>query len=76
MPDPAPERARLKSYGEWLDIREKLDPPLAPETIHRLPFINAKQASELTEAGITTIDAIDDPSVLGKSTTAIPARAG
>ena len=68
MPDPAPERARLKSYSEWLNIREKLDPPLAPETIHRLPFINAKQASELTEAGITTIDAIDDPSVLGKST--------
>ena len=68
MPDPAPERARLKSYGEWLDIREELDPPLAPDTIHRLPFITAKQASELTEAGITTIDAIDDPSVLGKST--------
>ncbi len=68
MPDPAPERARLKSYDQWLEIREKLDPPLASESIHRLPFINAKQASELIEAGITTIDAIDDPSVLGKST--------
>jgi hypothetical protein len=68
MPDPAPERARLKSYNEWLEIREKLDPPLVPESIHRLPFINAKQASELIEAGITTIDAIDDPSILGKST--------
>lgn len=68
MPDPAPERARLKSYDEWLEIREKLDPPLAPESIHRLPFINAKQASGLIEAGITTIDAMSDPSVLGKST--------
>lgn len=68
MPDPAPERARLKSYDEWLEIREKLDPQLAPESIHRLPFINTKQASELVEAGITTIDAINDPSVLGKST--------
>ena len=53
MPDPAPERARLKSYDEWLEIREKLDPPLAPDSIHRLPFINAKQASALIEAGIT-----------------------
>lgn len=68
MPDPAPERARLKSYGEWLEIREKLDPPLAQDSIHRLPFINAEKASALIEAGITTIDAIDDPSVLGKST--------
>ena len=68
MPDPAPERARLKSYDEWLEIREKLDPALAPDSIHRLPFINAKQASALIEAGITSIDAIDDPSVLGKST--------
>ena len=68
MPDPAPERARLKSYDEWLEIREKLDPPLASASIHRLPFINAKQASELIEAGVTTIDAINDPSVLGKST--------
>lgn len=68
MPDPAPERARLKSYGEWLDIREKLDPPLAADSIHRLPFINAKKASELIDAGIITVDAINDPSVLGKST--------
>lgn len=68
MPDPAPERARLKSYDEWLEIRDKLDPPLAPESIHRLPFINAKQVSDLIEAGITTIGAINDPSVLGKST--------
>jgi hypothetical protein len=68
MPDAAPERARLKSYGEWLEIREKIDPTLAPDSIHRLPFINAKQASALIEAGITSIDAIDDPSVLGKST--------
>jgi hypothetical protein len=68
MPDPAPERARLKSYDEWLEIREKLDPPLASDSIHRLPFINAKKAFALLEVGITSIDAIDDPSVLGKST--------
>lgn len=68
MPDPAPERARLKSYDEWLEIREKLDPPLAPDSIHRLPFINAEKASDLIEAGITVIDEIEDPSVLGKST--------
>ncbi len=68
MPDLAPERARLKSYDEWLEIREKLDPPLALESIHRLPFINAKQASALIEEGINSIDAIDDLSVLGKST--------
>ena len=68
MPDPAPERARLKSYSEWLNIREKLDPSLAADSIHRLPFINAKKASELIDAGVITVDAIDDPSVLGKST--------
>ncbi len=34
MPDPSPERARLKSYGEWLEIREKLDPPLAQDSKH------------------------------------------
>lgn len=68
MPDPAPERARLKSYDEWLEIRGKLDPPLSEDSIHRLPFVNAEIATALIEAGITTIDAIDDPSVLGKST--------
>ena len=41
MPDPAPERARLKSYDEWLEIREKLDPPLGPDWICRslMPFL-------------------------------------
>lgn len=68
MPDPAPERARLKSYGEWLQIREKLDPPLSQDSIHRLPFMNAEKASALIKVGITTTDAIEDPSVLGKST--------
>jgi hypothetical protein len=66
MPDPTPERARLNSYDEWLGIREKLDPPLIPESIFRLPFINAKQASDLIGAGIKTIDEIADPSTLGK----------
>lgn len=50
MPDLAPQRARLKSYDEWLAIREKLDPPLADSSIHRLPSINAEKASVLTEA--------------------------
>lgn len=68
MPDPAPERARLQSYSEWLAIREKLDPPHAQDSIHRLPFINAEKASALIEAGIERIDDIVDPSGLGKST--------
>ena len=68
MPDPAPEHARLKSYDEWLEIREKLDPQLAQDSIHHLPFINAEKASELIECGITMIDEIVDPTALGKST--------
>ncbi len=76
MPDAAPERARLKSYSEWLEIREKIDPPLAPDSIHRLPFINAKQASALIEEGIISIEAVNDPSVLGKSTRRIGTMRG
>lgn len=68
MPDPAPERARLGSYDEWLAIREKLDPPLPEDSIHRLPFLNAEAATALIEAGVTSIDAIADTSGLGKST--------
>ncbi|MDA8585216.1 DUF2779 domain-containing protein [Rhodobacteraceae bacterium] len=68
MPDPAPERARLKSYSEWLKIRNKLDPPLAADSIHHLPFMSAEKATALIEAGVSTIEKIDDPSVLGKST--------
>ena len=36
MPDPAPEKARLKSYDEWLKICEKLKPPISQNSIHRL----------------------------------------
>lgn len=68
MPDPAPERARLKSYDEWLAIREKLQPALPADSIHRLPFMSAEKATALVEAGITTIDAVADPSALSKST--------
>ena len=68
IPDPAPERARLKSYDEWLQIREKLDPLLLQDSIYHLPFINAEKASALIDAGITTINAIEDPSDLSKST--------
>lgn len=68
MPDPAPELARHKSYREWMDIRKKLDPPMPSNSSHRLPFINAKTATTLIEAGITTLDQIDDPTFLGKST--------
>lgn len=68
MPDPAPERARLKSYDEWLKIREKLDPPLPKESIHRLPFMTAEKAAALIKADITTVDEIEDPGLLNKST--------
>ncbi len=68
MPDPAPERARLGSYDEWLEIREKIKPPLEENSIHRLPFMNAQKATALIGDGITTIDAIADPSRLSKST--------
>ena len=68
MPDPSPERARLQSYEEWLDIRDKLEPPLAQDSIHRLPFMNAEKASNLIANGITKTNEITDPSVLSKST--------
>ncbi|WP_170368873.1 DUF2779 domain-containing protein [Ruegeria arenilitoris] len=68
MPDPAPERARLNSYDEWLTIREALDPPLADNSIHRLPFMSADKATKLIETGITEIGQIEDASILGKST--------
>ena len=68
MPDPSPERARLQSYDEWLDIRAILNPPLAQDSIHHLPFMNAKTASEQIANGITKTNEITDPSVLGKST--------
>ena len=68
IPDPSPERARLKSYGEWLNIREKLDPPLPKGSIHRLPFMSAEKATALIDAGITIIDDIEDTSMLAKST--------
>lgn len=64
----AGQRARLKSYDEWLEIRDKHDPPLAEDSIHRLPFMNAEKTTALIEAGISTIDAIADTSVLGRST--------
>lgn len=68
IPDPAPERAKLKSYDEWLEIREKLEPPLGESSVHRLPFMGAAVATKLIEAGEATIDEITDLSVLGKST--------
>ncbi len=68
IPDPAPEIARLQSYGDWLEIREKLEPPLSQNSIHRLPFMNAEKASELIAKGIKSINEIDDPSTLSKST--------
>ncbi len=68
MPDPAPERAQLRSYEEWLDIREELDPPLPEDSIHRLPSMNAEIALDLLHQGISTIDAIVDFSVLNKAT--------
>lgn len=51
-----------------MEIREKLDPPIPADIIHRLPFMNAKTASKLIDSGINKIDEIEDPAALGKST--------
>ena len=68
MPDPAPERARLRSYQDWLEIRAKLEPALPEDSIYLLPSMNAEKASTLIEADIATVDEITDPSMLAKST--------
>ena len=68
MPDPRPERARLKSYQDWLSIREKLSPPLPENSIHFLPYMNAEKSTKLAKEGIYTVPEITDLSVLSKST--------
>ncbi len=68
MPDPSPARARLKSYDEWMSIREKLNPPLPENGIFRLPYINASTANDLLAQGVETVEQITDTTVFGKST--------
>ena len=68
MPNPAPEKAKLKSYGDWLDIRQKISPPLPETSIHFLPYMDAERSSKLINEGINTVDEISDLTVLKKST--------
>ena len=68
MPDPAPERAKLKSYEDWLGVRKKMQPPLPEDSIHFLPSMDAERATQLIKAGISTVDQIKDITVLKPST--------
>ena len=68
MPDPAPERARLKSYKDWLGIRQTISPPLPENSIYFLPYMDAEYSSKLIEMGISKEDEIRDLNVLKKST--------
>ena len=68
MPDPSPERARLKSYQDWLGIRKNISPPLPENSIHFLPYMDAERSTKLAKEGITTDEEIKDLSVLKKST--------
>ena len=68
MPDPNPERARLSSYTEWLDIRQKISPPLPDNSIYLLPYMDAEKSTKLIKEGITTVDEITDVTVLKQST--------
>ena len=68
MPDPNPERARLGSYVDWLDIRQKISPPLPDNSIYFLPYMDAEKSTKLIKEGITTVDEITDVTVLKRST--------
>ena len=68
MPDPAPERAKLKSYEDWLGVRKKMQPPLPEDSIHFLPSMDAERATQLIKDGISTVDQIKDITVLKPST--------
>ena len=63
MPEPAPEKAKLKSYGDWLDIRQKISPPL-PENSILSTYMDAERSSKLINEGINTVDEISDLTVL------------
>ena len=71
MPDPAPERAKLKSYTEWLGVRLNMSPPLPEDSIHFLPSMDAERATQLIKEGVNTVDEIKDLSVLKPSTRSI-----
>ena len=68
MPDLNPERARLGSYVDWLDIRQKISPPLPDNSIYFLPYMDAEKSTKLIKEGITTVDEITDVTVLKRST--------
>ncbi len=68
MPDLSPERARLGSYADWLDIRQKIFPPLPENSIYFLPYMDAEKSTKLIQEGITTVDEITDVTVLKSST--------
>ena len=68
MPDPNPERARLGSYVDWLDIRQKISPPLPEDSIYFLPNMDAERSTKLIKEGMTTVDQITDVTVLKRST--------
>ena len=68
MPDLNPERARLSSYKEWLDIRQKISPPLPKNSIYFLPYMDAEKSTKLIKEGITTVNEITDVTVLKRST--------
>ncbi len=68
MPDPAPERAKLKSYEDWLGVRQKMPPPLPEDSIHFLPSMDAERATQLIKEGINTVNQIKDITVLKPST--------
>ena len=68
MPNPKPERARLKSYSEWLGIRQEISPPLPKNSIHLLPFMDAEKSTQLAKDGVSTVEEIEDVSILKQST--------
>ena len=68
MPDPAPERAKLKSYEDWLGVRQKMPPPLPDDSIHFLPSMDAERAVQLIKEGVNTINQIKDITALKPST--------
>lgn len=67
IPDLSPRHARMGSYAEWLDIYEKLEGPLAEDSIYKLPSIKAETLGDLLDRGVTNIQELDDLTDLSKS---------
>ena len=68
MPPINPEFAKLNSYAEWMEIRKKMSPPLPCRSVYQLPFINAKQLTELLKQGITSENEVPEDAALSAST--------